>query len=91
MIRRKSDVHLFIENFEEYSNKDGDKYYLTFNTENPIGTVTIMKYQDGTFTYHRKNEVFWDVREIGVEGQNLTKVIWDNRKFVNKCLKVLVV
>lgn len=87
MIRSKKDIPRFIEIFEKFSNWDGNKYYLTLNTVNPAGTVTLMKYQDGTFSYHRKNEVFWDISEIEINNGELIQMFWDYRKYINKCLK----
>lgn len=87
MIRRKSDIPHIIKNFEEFSKKEGNKYYITFETENPIGTITLMKYQDGNFTYHRKNELYWDIKEIQMDSGILIDVMWGFRKSINRFIK----
>lgn len=91
LIRRKKDISEFLNNLETYANWDEAKYYLTLKTENPKGTLTIMKYQDGNFTYHRKNELYWDINEIKIETDILTDIIWGFRKAVNECIREKVV
>ena len=87
MIKRKSEVINIIEKLEELSNWDGNKYYFTFNTENPKGTITIMKYMDGKITVHRKNELYWDIAEHEMNTTWLIDLIWKNRKMINRVIK----
>lgn len=61
--------------------------YFTFNIEKPKGTVTIMKYEDGKITLHRKNELFWDIHEIEMEIDHLKALLWENRKMINRYFK----
>ncbi|OLS40684.1 hypothetical protein [Bacillus sp. MRMR6] len=87
MIRRKIEVAEFLNEFENYANWDGMKYYLTLNTVKPKGNLTIMKYDNGTFTYHRKNELYWDIRENKIECEILTDILWSFRKTINEYIR----
>lgn len=87
LIRSKREISGFLNNFEIYSNWDKEKYYLTINTENPKGILTIMKYQNGNFTYHRKNELYWDIHEVKVEKDMLKHILWGFRKAINDCIR----
>ncbi|WP_251554657.1 hypothetical protein [Neobacillus muris] len=87
MIKRKSDIKGFLKSFESIADRDGEKYYLTLKTINPNGTLTIMKYKDGIFTYHRKNELYWDINEIKIMPEILPDIIWGFRKAVNERIK----
>lgn len=86
MITRMSEIIGFLNHFERYAYLDGTKYFLTLNTISPNGTLTIMKYPDGTFTYHRKNEHYWDIREINIDLDMLTDIIWGFRKTINETI-----
>jgi hypothetical protein len=87
LIRRKIEVAKFLNEFEHYANWDGVKYYLTLNTEKPKGNLTIMKYDNGDFTYHRKNALYWDIREIIIEREILTDILWSFRKTINEYIR----
>lgn len=87
MIRRKRDSLDFIKDFETYADWDGDKYYISLKTTNPNGTLTLMKYKDDSFTYHRKNDLYWDVTEITADNEMLTDIIWGFRKAINECIR----
>ncbi|MDQ1003939.1 hypothetical protein QFZ28_004339 [Neobacillus niacini] len=87
VIKRKKEAVTFLDNFTKYANFDGQKYYLTLETDNPNGTLTIMKYNNGEFTYHRKNELYWDIKEIKTDIDMLTDIIWGFRKAINECIK----
>lgn len=86
MIKRISEITGFLNHFERYANLDGTKYFLTLNTVSPNGTLTILKYPDGKFTYHRKNEHYWDIREIDIEEEMLSDIIWGFRKTINELI-----
>jgi hypothetical protein len=86
MITRMSEIIGFLNHFERYAYLDGTKYYLTLNTISPNGTLTIMKYPNGNFTYHRKNEHYWDIREIDIELEMLSEIIWGFRKTINELI-----
>ena len=86
MIMIDSEITGFLNHFEKYAHKDEAKYYLSLNTVRPNGTLTIMKYPDGSFTYHRKNEHYWDIKEIEVELDNLSDIIWGFRKTINEII-----
>jgi hypothetical protein len=85
MIRKKKDVFQFVERFASYSNWDGIKYYFVFQKYK--GTVTLMKYQDDTVTYHRMNELICDIKEIIIV--DVYEYLWKNRKYINQQLKNL--
>ncbi|PFP22926.1 hypothetical protein COJ96_24815 [Bacillus sp. AFS073361] len=83
MILRNSEITEFLQDFERYAHQDGIKYFLTLNTVNPKGTLTIMKYPEGNFTYHRKNENYWDIKEVDIDLEMLSDIIWGFRKTIN--------
>ncbi|MCM2532738.1 hypothetical protein NDK43_10525 [Neobacillus pocheonensis] len=87
LIRRKKEISGFLTNFQSYADWDGGKYYLSLNTDNPKGTLTLIKYPDGKFTYHRKNESYWDIKEIRVDNDILMEIIWGFRKAINECIR----
>lgn len=78
MIKRKRDIPKFLKNFVTFATWDGTKHYLT------IDDTTLMLYDDGSFTYYRKKERFWDLKEIELEPEELQEFLWDNRKEINK-------
>jgi hypothetical protein len=87
LIRSKWGVSVFLSNFETFAKWNGEKYYLTLETENPKGTLTIMKSPDGKFFYHRKNERYWDLTEIKMDNGILSDIIWEFRTTINKSIK----
>jgi hypothetical protein len=100
-IVRKREIVSFIKNFEVIAKYDGEKYYITFGQISPKGTVTIMKYVDTelksdstligeSYTYHRTNESFSDIKEIPVDIDTLKELIWQHRKAINQSMKVTV-
>jgi hypothetical protein len=86
MITRINEIAGFLYDFERYAQLDGTKYFLTLNTVSPNGTLTIMKYPEGHFTYHRKNENYWDIKEIAIEQDMLSEIIWGFRKTINEMI-----
>lgn len=86
MIMRISEISGFLNDFERYAFLDGAKHYITLNTVSPNGTLTIMKYPDGNFTYHRKNEQYWDIKEIAIEMDMLSDIIWGFRNTINEMI-----
>ncbi|QGQ46371.1 hypothetical protein [Metabacillus sediminilitoris] len=86
-IKTKADIEKFIQRFDDFSQRDDTKLYLTVKDTKHDGTITIMKYDNNVFTYHRKNESFWDIKEQIIESKDLYKLIWKNRKSINKFLK----
>jgi hypothetical protein len=83
MIRNKKDTILFITEFEEFAEWDGNKHNFTFQKDG--GTVTLIKYQDGTITYHRMTLALCDIKEIIIV--DVYEYLWKNRKHINKFLK----
>lgn len=91
MFKSRREVQVFLKIFEAFANWDGEKHFLTMETENPKGILTIMKSSEGAFFYHRKNEMYWDIKEIEVETGILTDIIWTFRLAVNKSIKEMAV
>jgi hypothetical protein len=91
LINSHGGVSVFLTNFEIFAKWNGEKYYLTLETENPKGTLTILKSKDGRFFYHRKNERYWDIKEIPIETGILMDVIWAYRAAINESIKGIVV
>lgn len=87
IIKRKSDINNFLRGFGEYAEWDGKKYYFTINDPDTKGSITIMNYPNGEFTFHRKNELFWDINEHSAEVITLTDFLWKHRKDLNTSLK----
>jgi hypothetical protein len=83
MIRNKKDTILFITEFEKFAEWDGNKHCFTFKKDG--GTVTLMKCQDGTITYHRMTLALCDLKEIII--CDVYEYLWNNRKHINKFLK----
>ena len=91
MLNSKEEVHVFLKTFEVFANWNGKKHFLTMETDNPKGILTILKSPDGEFYYHRKNELYWDIKEIMVEKDILTDIIWAFRTAVNKSINEMAV
>lgn len=91
MIKSRLEVSDFLTNFESFAYWNGEKFYLTLETENPKGTLTIMKSQNGNYFYHRKNELYWDLKEIMVDIDILSDIIWVFRTAIFKSIKEIVV
>lgn len=83
MIRKKKDAIDFVKDFESFSKWDGVKHYFSFQKDG--GTVTLMKYEDETITYHRMTLALCDVKEIILV--DVYEYLWVNRKLINKGLK----
>jgi hypothetical protein len=77
IIKKKIDAAHFIVHFMDFAKWDETKYYIQ------LPGVTLMQYEDGTCTYHRKNELFEDIREIEFDRE----FVWRNRKMINELIK----
>lgn len=87
MLKSRLEVSNFLANFETFAHWDGEKFFLTIETVNPVGTLTIMKNSEvGKFFYHRKNERYWDLKEIIVDTNILEDIIWVFRTEILKSL-----
>jgi hypothetical protein len=91
LLKSKREVQVFLKTFEAFANWDGKKHFITMETENPKGILTIMKSTDDEFYYHRKNELYWDIKEINVETDILIDIIWAFRQAINESIKEIVV
>jgi hypothetical protein len=91
LISNRSEASNFLTEFETYAQWDGEKFYLAIQTVNPVGTLTIMKSEDGKFFYHRKNELYWDLKEIMIDTGVLADIIWVFRTAFNNSIKSVCV
>jgi hypothetical protein len=85
-IKKKADCLYFLTYFSYIAKADLDKLYFTFDWERN-GTITIMKYLDGSYSTHRKNDVMWDLHEIILNENEIVEFIWTNRRFINPILR----
>jgi hypothetical protein len=83
IIKKKLDVCLFLVHFTDFSHWDGEKHYMVIKDHERQGTITLMKYWPESFTYHRSNKLFCDIKELPLD----TSFIWNNRKGINKQIK----
>jgi hypothetical protein len=86
VIKRKSDIEKFLFSFCLYADWDGEKFYLTIVDEENNGTITLMQYTEGHFTIHCMNERFCDRIEAPLEKEQLNKLIWNKRKYINRII-----
>ncbi|MCA1058137.1 hypothetical protein LCL96_04290 [Rossellomorea aquimaris] len=77
MIRKKIDAAHFLVYFADYAKWDGFKHYIQ------LDGITLMQYDDGSCTFHRKNDLFEDIRELEMNSD----FVWKNRKVINKHIK----
>lgn len=89
IIKRKADIDSFLEEFSTFSEWDGVKNYLSVPYKKMNGMITLLQYEDGTFTIYRKNECFWDIREVPLNFEEVKDLIWKNRRIFNEYLKKL--
>ncbi|MEH7180299.1 hypothetical protein [Neobacillus vireti] len=87
MLKSREEVQVFLKTFEVFANWNGEKHFLTMDTENPKGILTIIKSSEGEFYFHRKNELYWDIKEIKVDTDILIDIIWAFRQAINKSIK----
>jgi hypothetical protein len=85
-IKKKADVQYFLTYFSYLAKADLDKLYFTFDWEHN-GSITIMKYLDGTYSVHRKNDDMWDLWESTYTESQIESFIWAHRRFINPVLK----
>lgn len=85
-IKKKADCLYFLTYFSYIAKADLDKLYFTFDWEHN-GTITIMKYLDGTYSVHRKNDLMWDLHEGIMSEKEIESFIWTNRRWINPILR----
>lgn len=83
VIKRKADIQAFLDAFPRLADWGGGKHYICLVDAETGGTITLMRSSDGVYTFHRKNDRFWDVRELPLTDD----VIWKNRKVINRLLR----
>jgi hypothetical protein len=87
IIKSKENIREFLNCFEVFSQWDGTKDYFLFTDGLPEGSITLMKYPDGTFTLYQKNKYFWDTKEQPQEMSELVRKLWYYRRHVNLSIK----
>ncbi|MGM9985822.1 MAG: hypothetical protein ACI35O_01220 [Bacillaceae bacterium] len=91
-IKSKKDIQYLLKNATEFMKYDenGAKYYLFFpmmdKEINEQLTCTLMHYEDGQWTIHRKGNEYMDKSELQMTENDVVSILWDNRKEVNKML-----
>jgi hypothetical protein len=85
IIRRKADALLLVEDFRHFANWDGSKHYMTLTDFENTGEITILHYSNGSFTFYRKNPLFWDAKEHAIH--DIDSFLWKHRKALNTYLK----
>lgn len=76
-IKSHKDADHFLYVFERYAKWDGSKHYIK------LPGITLMKYPDNSYTFHRKNESFEDIKEWPLD--HIT--IYKNRSIINAYIK----
>jgi hypothetical protein len=87
IIKSKDNIREFLDSFDSFSQWDGTKHYFHFEDGLPSGSITLMKYPDGTFTLYQKNKYFWDTKEQPHCIGELLSKLWCYRKRINESLK----
>ncbi|MBT2733681.1 hypothetical protein [Bacillus sp. ISL-7] len=87
VIKKKSDVEDFLSHFQAFSEWDGTKHYLTFEDTKNKGYLTLMSYPNEGFTFYRKNNSFWDMKEHPIHENEIIGFLWKHRKALNSYLK----
>lgn len=89
VIRSKKDIEELLLNFKKVANYDptGEKHYIVFNDNDRNGQWTVMKYDEATYSVHGKGESYCDKEETFVSIEDLQKMLWENRKAVNKLVR----
>jgi hypothetical protein len=77
IIKRKIDASHFIVHFMDFAEWDGSKYYIQ------LPGITLMQYEDGRCTFHRKNESFEDIKETEFDRD----FVWAYRKVINEHIR----
>ena len=76
LIKSKKDAAHFLGVLEKYAQWDGLKYFIQ------LPGITLMKYQDGRCTFHRKNELFEDIKEHELNSSFLYKYRKETNAFI---------
>jgi hypothetical protein len=87
IIKSKANIRVFLDSFQVFSQWDGTKHYFQFEDGLPSGSITLMKYPDGTFTLYQKNKYFWDTKEQPYSTGELLSKLWYYRKHLNTSIK----
>ena len=90
----KKDIDQFLADFKSISSYDevGKKYYFIFEDHVRGGHWTLMYYdQEGRWTAHGKGELYSDIEETPLSGDQLKLFIYKNRKYINNVIRHLKV
>jgi tryptophan 2,3-dioxygenase len=90
-VRSKRDIRNLLLTFDEWAQWDDEanKFYLTLERASARATtsdkLTAMQYvYEGVFTVYRQSERVWDVKEVNVNIDELSRILWRWRKSLNK-------
>ena len=86
----KKDVDQFLADFKSISSYDevGNKYYFIFEDPARGGQWTLMFYEkEGRWTTHGKGELYSDIDELPLSGDQLKLFIYKNRKYINNVIR----
>ncbi|MCA0987576.1 hypothetical protein [Guptibacillus algicola] len=89
VVKSKREIRELLSNFKRIADYDatGKKYYIVFDDYEREGQWTLMKYDDGSYTIHGKGNTYCDKEEKVVSTEALQKLLWENRKAVNKVIR----
>ncbi|WP_377889975.1 hypothetical protein [Alkalihalobacillus sp. R86527] len=89
VIKSMREVSALLSDFKKIADYDstGKKHYIIFEDHVREGHWTVMKYDDGTYSIHGKGETYCDKEERVVSTEELKKMLWENRKAVNKVVR----
>ena len=93
-IKKKSDISLILDNFENVASWDasGSKHYIVFEDRSRGGQWTLMKYAEGgRYSIHGLGAEYHDAEEQFFEdASDVVAFLWDNRAVYNAAVKKLV-
>jgi len=85
-IKSKKEIEYFLDQFPQYAewDQEGKKHYYCFVEKETDYVVTLMKYENDTFTIHRRNDQWYEELESEIPKQEIVKLIWNHRGIINK-------
>ena len=86
----KKDIDQFLADFKSISSYDevGNKFYFIFEDHIRGGQWTLMYYDnEKNWTAHGKGELYSDIEEIPLSGEELNLFIYKNRKYINNVIR----
>lgn len=90
MIKKKIDIPALLDNFSQFADYDGAKFYFVFRDKDnrqSNGIITLMRYSDDSWTYHGRGDTYCDNGETSVSDDELIAFVWYHRAEINRILK----